>query len=258
MDGTFEFNDQWSFTAGARFTKDEKDFKKLTGNGAPCNQYTPLQDQVIQPDGSCFDPLSTRISRSGLTSATAPNHGQILPDEQYFLNIQASEEWDEVTWRLGVDHFINDDHFLYGFVATGYRSGGFNLMSPRATTDVDTVKPESLTSYEIGYKGTLWDGRVNLTSALYYYDYEDLQVLKSDVIEGVTLSVYENAAEAEAWGLETEITALLTQGLTFSASWSYNDSEYNDFESADTNACAIGPLREVNSQHLPCIGQVGR
>jgi iron complex outermembrane receptor protein len=171
-------------------------------------------------------------------------------DPTVYRNVK--DDWDKVTWRVGVDHFINDDHFLYGFVATGYRSGGFNLMTPTESTDVNSVKPETLTSYEIGYKGTLWDGRLNLTSALYYYDYEDLQVLKSDVIEGVTLSIYENAAEAEAWGLETEVIALLTEGLTFSASWSYNDSEYNEFESVDNNACAIGPLREGNSQAPVC------
>jgi iron complex outermembrane recepter protein len=162
------------------------------------------------------------------------------------------DDWDQFTWRIGVDHLINDDHFLYAFAATGYRSGGFNLMTPTAGTDVDTVDPEDLLSLELGYKGSFWDQRLNFTSALYYYDYTDLQVLKADVIEGVTLSVYENAAEAEAWGVEAELIALLAEGLTLSMAWSYNDTEYEDFSSADTNACAIGPMVEGRSQDPLC------
>ncbi len=164
----------------------------------------------------------------------------------------AKDDWSQPTWKIGIDHFVSDDHFLYGFVATGYRSGGYNLASPTDTTDVETVDPEELLSFEIGYKGSLWDQRLNLTTAAYFYDYQDIQVRKDDVINGVLLSVYENAAEAEAWGLEAELVALLTEGLTLSGAYSYNKSEYKDFTSADGNACAIGPLAEGRSLDPLC------
>ena len=162
------------------------------------------------------------------------------------------DDWNKVTWRVGVDHFFNDDHFVYGFAATGYRSGGFNLMTPTGADQVGAVDPEDLLSFEIGYKGTFWDQRLNLTTAVYLYDYEDLQVLRSDIVEGVPLTVYENAEEAEAWGVEMELVALLTEGLTFSMAASYNDTEYKDFSSVDNEACSLGPLREGNSQDLLC------
>ena len=66
------------------------------------------------------------------------------------------------------------------------------------------------------------------------------------------LTVYENAEEAEAWGVEIELVALLTEGLTFSMAASYNDTEYKDFSSVDNEACSLGPLREGNSQDLLC------
>jgi len=163
-----------------------------------------------------------------------------------------NNDWDQVTWRIGVDHFLGDDHFVYGFIASGYRSGGFNLMAPTSTTDVGTVDPEELISYEIGYKGSFLENRLNVGTTAYYYDYQDLQVLKNDVIEGVTLSVFENAAEAEAWGLEFEATALLGEGLTLNTTWSYNQTEYKDFDSIDTNACAIGPELVGRSQDALC------
>lgn len=158
----------------------------------------------------------------------------------------AKDDWDRVTWRLGVDHALSDDHFLYGMIATGYRSGGFNLMAPTDNLNVGAVDPETLLSYEIGYKGQLMDNRVNVSAALYYYDYSDLQVLKTDVIEGVPTPVFENASDATAWGFEGELMALITDNLTFSVNYSYNNSEYDDYASVDSNACQLGPLAAGN------------
>ena len=164
----------------------------------------------------------------------------------------AKDDWDRVTWRLGVDHALSDEHFLYGFIATGYRSGGFNLMSPTDTLDVDSVDPETLLSYEVGYKGQLLDNRVNVSTALYYYDYSDLQVLKTDIINGVAVPTFENASDATAWGFEGEIVALITDNLTFTANYSYNNTEYDNYASVDSNACAVGPLAAGNSLSSLC------
>ena len=154
-----------------------------------------------------------------------------------------SKDWDKPTWRIGIDHILSDDHFLYGVISSGYRSGGYNLLAPTTTTALDTVDPEELISYEIGYKATLLDQRLNLTTALYYYDYQDLQVLNAQVVNGVTVTSYDNAADATAWGFEGEMRALITDSLVFSGTYSYNNTEYDSYDSADTNACNLGPLR---------------
>lgn len=162
------------------------------------------------------------------------------------------DDWDEVTWRVGVDHFLNDDHFLYGFVATGYRSGGFNFQKPTSSPEVDVVEPENLLSYEVGYKGTMWDNRVKVAMAAYYYDYDDLQVIKQDVVEGIGLNTFVNADSATAMGFEFEGQALLTDDLLLSGTWSWNDSEYDEFLTKDANACALGPLAEGYGQAPLC------
>jgi iron complex outermembrane receptor protein len=164
------------------------------------------------------------------------------------------DDWSKVTWRLGIDHILSDNHFLYGVLSSGYRSGGYNLLAPTTTDNLPTVDPEEVVSLELGYKGSLADERVNLTTALYYYDYSDLQVLKSDAVNGVSVATYENAADATAWGLEAEVTALLTEGLVFSGSYSYNDTEYDDFDSADSSACVLDHFRFGDTAHPLCNG----
>ncbi|MFT4518818.1 MAG: iron complex outermembrane receptor protein [Halioglobus sp.] len=158
----------------------------------------------------------------------------------------AADDWNQVTWRIGLDHNLSDNHFVYGFIATGYRSGGFNLMAPNETTAVNTVEPEELISYEIGYKGTMLDDRLNLSTSLFYYDYTDLQVQKQELINGVATPVFENASDATAWGVEAELMALVTDNLIVSGNYSYNNTEYKDYDSVDTVACALGPLQQGN------------
>jgi len=162
------------------------------------------------------------------------------------------DDWGQVTWRLGVDHILDDNHFLYGFVATGYRSGGFNFQKPTSSPDVDVVDPEDLLSLELGYKGSVLEKRMNISAALYYYDYQDLQVLKQDVVEGIGLNTFENADEATAWGVELEMMALLGQSVTVSGTYSYNNTEYKNFFSKDANACALGPLANGHGQDPLC------
>jgi iron complex outermembrane receptor protein len=162
------------------------------------------------------------------------------------------DDWDEITWRLGVDHFLSDGHFLYGFIATGYRSGAFNFQKPTASEDVDVVDPESIISYEVGYKGAFMDNRANLSASAYYYDYEDLQVLKQDVVNGIGLNTFVNADQAAAWGIELEGTMLLGDHWLLSGTYSWNDSEYDEFITKDANACTLGPLAEGRSQDPLC------
>jgi iron complex outermembrane receptor protein len=157
------------------------------------------------------------------------------------------DNWDKWTWRVGIDHFLEQNHFLYGYIATGYRSGGFNFQKPTASPLVDVVKPEEILTYEVGYKGTLLENRLLLSSSAYYYDYTDLQVIKSDVVEGIALNTFENADQAYAAGLEFEVQALPIPEVMLSGTYSYNYTEYEDFFTKDANACTLGPLAQGNS-----------
>jgi len=151
---------------------------------------------------------------------------------------QVDDSWSSTTWRLQADWAVDDETFIYGYVATGYRSGGFNLGAATASP-VDLVAPEELTAYEIGYKKLLMDNRMNLAIAAYYYDYQDLQVLSAVVDGGVTTVSFDNAAKATAMGVEIEAQMLLTDSLIVMGSYSYGKSEYDDYHAIDSVACAF-------------------
>ena len=83
--------------------------------------------------------------------------------------------------------------------------------------------PESNTSYELGVKSELLDGRMRLNAAVYQSDYEDLQIATA-TIGGILIN---NAAEAEVRGLEVEWTYVPAINWTLSANYSHIDSEYS-------------------------------
>jgi iron complex outermembrane receptor protein len=160
---------------------------------------------------------------------------------------QLDDSWSKVTWRLQADWNVDKDTFVYGYVSTGYRSGGFNLGAATAAP-VDVVAPEELTAFEVGYKKSLDNNNVNLSLAAYYYDYADLQVLSTVTEGGVTTAAFDNAAEATVMGLEAELQAWLTADLRVMATYSLTNSEYDNYTAVDSTACAI--LGECDIQDL--------
>lgn len=151
---------------------------------------------------------------------------------------EVKDDWSKVTWRLQADWQIDNETLLYGSVATGFRSGGFNL---GGATDANptSVDPEELTAFEIGYKASMFDSRANLTIAAYLYDYTDMQVRSAKIENGITTSILDNAAEATVSGVEAELQALVTDDLVITAMYSYNKSEYDKYLAEDSVACAI-------------------
>ncbi|UCG71384.1 MAG: TonB-dependent receptor [Chromatiales bacterium] len=140
------------------------------------------------------------------------------------LPVDEDDDWDSITPKVGIDFFLNEDVMFYASVTKGFKSGGFNLIAVQSSYD-----DEEVWSYEIGSKGTYFDGRLLLNASAFYYDYDDLQVGKV-----VNLSaVIENAAEATIYGAEIEATALITDNLQFDLGLSLLDTEYDEFLTED-------------------------
>ncbi len=133
----------------------------------------------------------------------------------YPTPLAATGSWDSTSWRLGVDFSPSDWLFLYANVSTGFKSGG-------VTTDLlpdgefDDFDPEKIIAYEAGMTATLWSGRSTLRASAFAYDFDDMQVTTTAVIEGVPRTVVDNAAAARIDGVDFSSTTRITGRLTFS------------------------------------------
>lgn len=153
--------------------------------------------------------------------------------------------WEQPTWTVGLQYQLTEDIMTYGSVATGFKSGGFNDTAVTAdTADFVTVDPETVTSYEVGIKSSLFGNRVTANFSTFLMRYEDMQIVSSftDFSSGspVLILALQNAAEIESKGFEFEIAARVTDDFSFSTAIGYADSEYKDFPGAlDSNGAVV-------------------
>ena len=88
---------------------------------------------------------------------------------------------------------------------------------------------DEVSSYEIGVKTALFDGRAQLAAALYYIDWKDMIVVHRDVLITNPLGYYShNSGGAEIQGIEFDFTAFLTERLSFRVAGDYNDTEVTE------------------------------
>lgn len=172
-------------TAGARYTEDKKS-ADYVHNGA-----------YSRPDGGLF-PASP------------------------FTN---SKSYTNTSWRLGVDHDLNPTTMLYAAVATGFKSGGFNV-----GTNGTEIKPEYLRSIEGGVKSRLMDGRLQLSAGVFDYSYDNIQVTSVVALPaGGTAAITTNAAKASLRGGEFEAKMLVGENGQLNASVALNDAKFNKY-----------------------------
>lgn len=113
---------------------------------------------------------------------------------------------DTPTWRVSLDHNFNPDVMGYVSWNRGFKSGGFNGQAPTSPA----YKPEYLDAYEAGLKSTLFDRRVRLNAAAFYYNYRDVQV---NTFIG-TIGLIYNGAKAELYGIDADLDVVLTDRLS--------------------------------------------
>ncbi|MBA17413.1 MAG: hypothetical protein CMN73_13820 [Sphingomonas sp.] len=128
---------------------------------------------------------------------------------------------DVVTYSVSPQLFLGENSMFYARVASGYRPGGPNVIVPGVPP---MVKSDTLTNYEIGYKGALANGLVVVELAGFYMDWQDIQVATSfGGIGGLA-----NGAAAESKGVEAALTITPTSGLTLGFTAAYTDATLSE------------------------------
>jgi iron complex outermembrane receptor protein len=129
---------------------------------------------------------------------------------------------NEVTGRAGVKYFATEDVMLYGTYSKGYKAGGINL-DPRQ----QPYAPETNKMGELGVKSTLAEGRLRVNAAGFYSDYDGIQLSSLTAIgtPPALLPNTSNAAPAEIYGAELEVTGRLNE-LAFNLGISSLHSEF--------------------------------
>lgn len=133
---------------------------------------------------------------------------------------------DNVSWRVVANVTPTDDILLYLNISQGYKSGSFPTVASAAFVQLFPAKQEDLLAYELGGKFALFDGRLQLNAAAFYYDYTDKQILGAinDFVFGSLPSLV-NVPESHVVGFELSGVWQPIEGLRIAPSVSFAKSE---------------------------------
>jgi iron complex outermembrane receptor protein len=243
-DFTFDITDQFSVSAGGRYTVDKR-------------RAVVIRRNLLRG----ASPELGGLPVNGILSATNPTGRQFGPLTSNFVG---EETFKEFTPRASITFKPNEDNTLYASYSKGFKGGGFDPrgvsttapdLNGNGTPEADEIfdyflfEPEKVDSYEIGYKASLFDRRLRLALAGFYADYKDVQVPGSvgAVINGVPtfVGVTTNAGKASFKGVEAEFVATLVRDipsgtrLNFTGTVGYLDAQYDEFI---TNVPGTGPV----------------
>jgi iron complex outermembrane recepter protein len=181
-------------------------------------------------------------------------------------NFNGSATFKDFNPRASISWQPNADHNVYFTYSQGFKGGGFDprgqttaCRNPRGGActadevyDFMSFDPETVDSFELGWKASLLDNRVNISLAGFIAQYTDVQIPGSvgfdangDGINETFIGITSNAGEADVNGIEFEGNALVGKDFAgdrsrFSINWSLGvlDAKYNTFIDAFGNDVA--------------------
>jgi iron complex outermembrane receptor protein len=179
-DVDYAITPKWHLIAGLRYSKDSKDF-------------------------SWFIPATTFAeARPGVSN-------QLFPQ----ADATASDSWSKVTGRLVTNYQIDKNQMVFASYSTGYKSGGFDSLSPiDQSAGQSAFAPEDTNNLELGYKAVL--GESVITNISYYQtELDNFQVAVESKQPGsntaVPTIINENRQIA---GFEIDMRWMATDSLT--------------------------------------------
>lgn len=129
---------------------------------------------------------------------------------------------------------------LYFTYARGFQSGGFNTEFPESVLgEAFIYQPETVNSYEVGLKTTLFGGRARFNIAGFVSKFKNRQV--QTLVENVgqfvnldpSLTLITNAASMTINGIEMDFVVRPVDQLTINFALGYIDAKFDEFLNFD-------------------------
>jgi iron complex outermembrane receptor protein len=150
--------------------------------------------------------------------------------------------WVEPTGMVSLQYAFTEDISSYVKYSRGWKSGQYNAggASGQAVTLAD---PETVDAYELGLKASLFNGLLDLSGSLFFYQYQDYQVfLSQNDFGSPPQRIVLNANDAQVYGAEFEMVARPIEGLSLNLRLGWLESEFLDFTQLQVRSIPSGSL----------------
>jgi outer membrane receptor protein involved in Fe transport len=162
-------------------------------------------------------------------------------------NLDKTTSDTDFVHKLNLNYKLNDEALVYATWSKGFRPGGVNR---RGT--LPPYGPDELDNYELGWKTTWADGTFRWNGAVYYEEWNNIQL---SFLGANGLTEVRNAGNARIWGIESDFFVRAAEGFTLGAGFSYNNAEITEDFCLIANLqfdCTLpGPAGETNDLLAP-------
>lgn len=156
-----------------------------------------------------------------------------------------------ITPKFSISYQADDNNLFYAAAAKGYRIGGGNASLPGAFCQANlnsiglsqapvTFDSDSLWSYEVGSKNSLFGHALQIETSAYYIKWKGIQ---QKVTLPCLFQYIDNVSSAVSKGFELQVRANPMQGLSLAAAAGYNDTQY-------TSTGYPGPSQDTGSNSV--------
>ena len=155
--------------------------------------------------------------------------------------------------KLALQYQAAENNHFYLTYARGFRSGGLSgISSDPSQKPLASYLPEYSNMFEIGTKGMNKKQTIRYTTAIFYNLVTNIQTPLLILPDAITIT--QNAGKLRSLGIEFELNAQITKGITVQYSGGLTDAKYQTLDAvSDGNQVNLSGNRQVftpSSNHL--------
>jgi iron complex outermembrane receptor protein len=203
-DFSYSFSDMWRLSLGARYTSDRREGTVYRQN------YTGVRSPFFG-------------NAAAIPGLVRTNYTNTRTDEQF-------------TPRVSISVLPTPDVTLYAAYSRGFKSGGFDMRGDAFLTPqtVNGYEPETVDTYEAGFKAYALDRALYFGIAAFYADYRNQQITTQVVAPGPSVASFvDNVGDSRIYGVELEARATVSPNISVAGMVGWINAKFNSFLTYD-------------------------
>lgn len=206
--GVFQLTDETNLTLGLRYTSED---------------YSVILREWESGD------FNITGWKECSTASSAGGGGTLVRDPNCMVAVPGDEKYNELDWKVGIDHHVNDNVMVFASVSKAYRSGAFShTLSPSinpANVTIAATDAEKLVNKEVGIRSELMDNRIRFNFTYFNMDFTNRQGPRLVASGDSAMVIIVNQGDVDIDGWEVDANLALTDNLSVSIAAGYTDAQ---------------------------------